>query len=174
MATASKRGQNVRVWDLKSGLSVSEMKWDGKDNYISALAFSPDGGDILALSAEIRNNIMYGRLHRWNVTSGKVIAENSLDVPPPHNPNFNGKLTFSPNGAYCALIPVREWSNILIWETGTGKMVGNHPPGGGSFAFSPDGGTYLSALEVTQARREIRLFETETGKSISEQANFAP
>ncbi len=143
----------VRVWDAHSGkLRLPPLS---HSNYVSALAFSPDG-TILA-SGDYAAQIML-----WDLATGRLVRRMPMN-------DIVLRLSWAPDGRTLVAGSARDWSNqprAVIWNVGTGRMVGEPMRHGDSLLFvahSPDGRTILTAANDHVAR----LWDAATGKPIS-------
>lgn len=137
------KGRGIYVYEASSGKEVLHL--DIGDNWISGLAFAPDG-KLLASSG--------GRLEIWDMTTGKL--RTSLKTPP-----GSYSVAFSPDGKHIAS---GHGSKIRLWDVTTAKEMWSfdapkyfRPD---KLAFSPDGRILASCAKDNFAL----ILDTATGK----------
>ena len=130
------------VYDIVSGQPV--LKVAPHLNYVTALAFSPDGS-LLATSSHLRDADPEavslwrgGDIRLWDVATGQLRYKLARsDRGTRHN------VAFSPNGALLAA-PNGWEGEVRVWNTASGAEVFTVPGNGEPvfvLAFSPDGAT---------------------------------
>ena len=113
----------ARLYDCATG---AERQLAGHDDFVSGLAFSPDG-------ATLATGSMDGSIRLWNTTNGQTIAT---------LPGHMGETTdvaFSPDGRTLASLGKGE--SLKLWHLPTLReaTVENLPHAGIWLRFSPDG-----------------------------------
>jgi WD40 repeat protein len=134
--------------ELATGKQVAELPFEGVQDYVRALAFSPDGKELVAGGTVIRLfDVARGRQLR---TFGEGDRVNSV--------------AFSPDGKTVAVARYKE--PIALWDVATGKKLHQlDVDGGARVAFSHDGKT-LAGCKPGFAT--IILWEAATGKKLRE------
>ena len=117
---------SIGIWwyDTSNG---QESLFTTYTDWVSSMAFSPDGGTLAGVSAE--NNAIF----LWNVST-RTIAQKFT--------GYDGRVTrilFSPDGQ--TLASVERGGKVLLWDvsTGTIKWTLMHSESVNSISFSPDG-----------------------------------
>jgi WD40 repeat protein/serine/threonine protein kinase len=199
----------LEVWDLKENRRVRRLYGRG----FTDVAFSPDGErlalgcptatvEIWDLVKRKRTLVFTGHAHAGKQAIGHIELPPSLELPAGLRvsvPNQIRSLAFSPDGRHVVSAsgvtvnrPYDYWvgMEVLLWETGTGKLVRSLPlrPGFGveRLAFSPKGdllatvgGTYNSprlgqvhdmasveVWDVTSGRRMLNLLDDHQQKPV--------
>lgn len=117
--------QAVNMWDTTSGRLLSQLPLKGRGRYIRNLAFSPDGQTLVACQG-------MGFIQFWDVATGKERRTTQL-----HEPNaakdeggYFYQLHVSPDGNHVSalerILGRGEFTRLALWETVTGKPVGQH------------------------------------------------
>ncbi len=140
----------ARVWEVSTGHEIAHMKHEG---IVHSVAFSPNGKWVVSgggITARV-----------WEIATGKEIARMT------HN-RVNGGISsvaFSPNGQDVA--SASDDGNVRIWNAMTGIQLTStiQDDGVNLVAFSPDGNYLVSTGGTT------RVWETETGKEVSQMAD---
>lgn len=126
---------SIQIWDLQSRKMESDVTFQGQQNdYLSDLAWSPDGAHIAAVA--------HGQLQIVQV--GQSLTSYALDEP-----NKYGKLAWSPDGRHLA-VAVRGPNDFLsgdklgVWDIAERKLVrvfhrGQFPSVPDALAWSKDG-----------------------------------
>ncbi|MEL7355147.1 MAG: NB-ARC domain-containing protein [Cyanobacteria bacterium J06560_6] len=131
------------------GAHVSTLK--GHENWVCAIAFSPDGKWLLSGGAD-------RMIKLWNVETSecfKTLAGHG---------NWVMSVVFSPDGTTLASASADR--TIKLWDMSTGeclRTLEGHQHGVWSAAFSPDGKTLASA----SADRTIKLWDVSTGECVN-------
>lgn len=114
----------VRVWDTDAENKIAE--WDGNQNRVESLAFSPDGMWLASAGWE-------QTIYIWNTETGEI--EQTLEG---HTGNVNA-LAFSPDGTILA--SGSDDLTVRLWDVGNGQTISmlNHDDRVTSLAFSPNG-----------------------------------
>ena len=134
-------GNVVYVWNTTTGKTV--YTYHGHTDYITALAWSPDGKYIASCDAS-------GTVQVWNATTGHLLAKLPVNAT---------SLAWSPDGTRI----VTGSSNVEVWNAMTGKLLLTHPGFSGgvtSVAWSPDG------TRIASAGTHIEIWNAQTGKTI--------
>jgi len=139
LAVSVERDYFVHLYDCAKG---SERHLAGHADFVSGLAFSPDGGTLATGSVD-------GTIRLWDLASGMSIAtltghmEEATDV------------AFSPDGQTLASIGHNE--TVRLWHVPTRReMLSETMTNAGLWVqFSPDG----SKLAVTTDDDQVRLLE---------------
>jgi WD40 repeat protein len=139
-------------------LGTTRLRHDDCD-YISAVAFSPDGR-ILASAGAAR--LWEGTVHEepyrvrlWDVIAGKEIrrlAGNAIGVE---------SIAFSPDGKLLASADRRD--GVRLWEIGTGKNVRQFDVRASWAVFSPDGSLLIAS---GFGEKTIHCWDMATGKQL--------
>ncbi len=145
----------IRVYELATGKSRLAIEYIRERDDANAIAYSPDGKNILALCECNKND----RVTRWEAATGKKLGAWNLAEDRP--------IAFSPDTRLVASV-ANEESVIRLWDTASGKKVREWKPAAKMedrsrcLSFSPDG-RYLAT-----AGRDamIRIYETANGKEI--------
>lgn len=135
----------------KSRLGTLRFRHDGE---IEALAFSPDGKWIAALSNA--NNVCV-----WDIATGKKKYEFRPEV---EDESWNPVLAFSAEGT--KLTVIGNQGQVQRWDMASGKKTSAWQKEElvGLMAFSADGETILSLHETEIDKTNLRLWEAATGK----------
>jgi WD40 repeat protein len=125
------RDQMIRLWDAAIGQPLGEPLPHGAD--VRVVAFSPDGRTLLTAGLNLAT--------LWDVATARVVHS----FPSPSN-----ILTaaFSPDGK-AVLTGSADDQTARLWDAATGEPLGaplRQQGWVGGVAFSPDGGTFLTAV----------------------------
>jgi len=138
---ASAFQDTVDLWDLHQGKRIRTLR--GHTNWVSAIAFSPDG-KMLATGS-------LGKIIKlWDLETGEAIAAWETNRP--------SRLTFSPDGTWLASASrYRAWADgvkspggVQIWQVATQTLVqtiGSEAVSG--LSFSPNGRWLAIATDET-------------------------
>jgi WD40 repeat protein/tRNA A-37 threonylcarbamoyl transferase component Bud32 len=139
LAVSVERESIVHLYECASS---REMRLAGHKDFVSGLAFSPDG-------ATLASGSMDGTIRLWTVANGML-----LGTLPGHMEETTD-LTFSPDGRTLASLGHRE--SIRLWHVPTRReLVSIDFPQAGCFlSFSPDG----HHLAVATEENSVQLFE---------------
>jgi WD40 repeat protein len=133
----------VELWDPAKKTSVA---WDGHDDSVTGVAFSPSGAALATASLDHKVLI-------WDVAKGQVRFKlQAYDAPV-------GCLTFSRDGKWLASADVN--GHIILWDPPAGrvKRLQDYPLGVRCLAFSPDGAT----LAASHADGKVLLWDVDAG-----------
>lgn len=130
----------VRLYDVHRG---TEMQLSGHRDFVSGVAFSPDGATLASGSVD-------GMLKLWDCSSGRERA-----TLPGHPAETSG-VAFSPDGRTLASIGHQD--SVKLWHVATRRQLFSIPlPEAGKFVqFSPDG----RYLVVAADDDTLRFFDT--------------
>ncbi|WP_162525837.1 MULTISPECIES: TIR domain-containing protein [unclassified Mycobacteroides] len=151
-------GRLITLYDADTGKQI-DTKFDGLDGTITALRFSPDGRQLVAVNSK-------GALREWDAATGQQIGD-----PWSGDLNAQGALAFSPDGQ---LLASAGRGTIWIWDTQTHRLAGkpltghNDPPS--SLAFSSDGRLLVSGASDSKdyKKGEMRIWDVKSGQQIGE------
>ncbi|KAJ3735609.1 WD40-repeat-containing domain protein [Lentinula guzmanii] len=126
----------------------------GHTGRITAVAFSPDGKNIVSGSSDDSIRI-------WNADTGEAIGD-----PLEGNLDEVSSVAFSPDGK--RIVSGSEDKSIRIWNADTGEAIGDplkgHSSRVTSVAFSPDGKRIVSGSWDDS----IRIWNADTGEAIGD------
>ncbi len=132
----------VKLWDAVSGSSIRTYR--GHRDFVSAVAFSPDGSTLASASRD-------GHVKLWSTASrrlSRTLTRQAGQV---------GALAFSPAGDLLAAASAD--GKVRVWNFRRGRLVrifGDDAAGFRSVAFSPDG-RWVAAASDSGA---VRLWPT--------------
>lgn len=148
----------IRVWEWTSGWQ-RELRWSGPANLTSALAFSPDGKDLVSGGQD-------GAVRYWDPADRKPLPAYRVLPVPVWSPAF----AFGPDGkTFVALNRTNRSAPPSIWDTATLREVQKLSFVGTNYsavAWSPDGRT----LALGDWLGNVRIWDLATGRAIT---NFA-
>ena len=177
------------LWDLST--MTETTRWSGHDNWITALAWSPDGsvilsgdenGELMMWDAANQTEIAHWSAHNGRIyaivlnpdgtlaaTAGKDGEVVLLDVSnrqiAQRLQGHDGAvlaLDFSPDGTQ--LVSGSADATMMLWDLQTGMALQQfvgHASGVNGVAFTPDGSAILSSGDLS-----LRLWETATGAEL--------
>jgi WD40 repeat protein len=139
LAVSVERENFVRLYDCANGC---ELRLSAHLDFVSGLAFSPDG-------ATLATGSMDGTIRLWNTASGRAIA--SL----PGHMQETTDVAFSPDGR--TLASISQGESLKLWHLPTLREVFTEefPHAGMALQFSPDG----RRLAVVTDEKKLRLLE---------------
>jgi WD40 repeat protein len=141
LATASRDG-TVRLWDTRNPQQPTPLgsPLSGRPNYVSAVAFSPDG---VTLAASSDNAVQL-----WHI--GDTAHPRRLGEPLVLGARYGSPVTFSPDGR--TLVTSDDDQSLKLWNVTdparphpVSKILSGHGAYVNSVAFSPDGRTLATA-----------------------------
>ena len=144
LVAATSQGNDLRVWDAKTGEVRHTLPGNGRTGGLEPLGFSPDGKRLVTWG---RTSL---RLRVWDTTTGKPVAE-SRTLPDgvtdwqDDDPRADvGTVWVSPFALStdAARFAARFGQEVRVFDTTTGKervRFDISAIGVGSLAFSPDG-----------------------------------
>jgi WD40 repeat protein len=162
----------VRVWDTATWKERQTFQIVSSGPFAPGLAFSPDGKRLAAAVPGSRGGKEVGVVQVWDADAGKELLTFKAPVA-----RFFPNLMFSPNGKRLA---GAVEGHVRVWDADRGKEVLALPAsvlnaGAGrsaALAFSPDSrllAGVVQTVENDKSRREVKVWEAETGK---ERATF--
>ncbi len=168
----------LALWKLDSGRKVRDLGTAGDETRaIGYAAFLPDGRTVLTReSSNGRSKLSAVRI--WDAENGRFLRSFSFG----DTNNGSGCLALSPDGNTLATVGGYDDPVIRLWDTATGKRVGQfsgHTRGAAeSLAFSPDakllasGGRDTTVLlwDVTRSRLKHLWMELGGGQAEGAQA----
>jgi WD40 repeat protein len=154
----------ARLWTIPGPLVLRHDQW------VAAVAFSPDGRKLLTGSGDIARRT--GRTILWDAQTGQALG------PATEHRYMVMSVAFSPDGSRFAtgsgnLAEVAPWPFLVpagearLWDAATGKPLGPPLPHRGSVpavAFRPGDGHYL--LTACMQDQTACLWDTGTGKLV--------
>jgi WD40 repeat protein len=141
----------VRVWESVTGRELYQLA-GGVD-----AAFLPDGKTLVSVAPDSKS------FQRWESESGKELPLTSEEN---RNALPRGSQTFSEDGRYF-IGPRRGEMQTRLWETSTGKELGQFTDGGilGHHVASPEG-KYVAVLAEPFAGASVALWEVAAGREV--------
>jgi WD40 repeat protein len=127
----------VKVWDL--AVRAPRRSHDVGKPYVAAVAVSPDGATVAALSWGKPN------VWLWDVATGQRLRSFQAE----DNPNLGSVLAFSPDGHWLAagMSGKMDGNAVTIWDLPKGKLHGRLTTARGPLFFSSDGKKLITAGE---------------------------
>jgi WD40 repeat protein len=139
---------STRLWDAETGREI--RRFEGKTAWVSSVAFSPDGRQIVVGRAD-----RVARL--WSVEAGQVIRSYKGHAAAIHS------VAFSPDGR--RVLTAGADRTARLWNADTGRELRRfegHEDEVGAAVFSPDGGLVLTGSRDGTAR----LWSAGTGQEV--------
>ncbi|MEW6409666.1 MAG: caspase family protein [Nitrospirota bacterium] len=177
--SASESGA-VKIWNVESGGLIRTVRGVKHNEFLNAVAITPDGGRILAGGGE--DDMWFsGVLRLLDVESGRVIREFQI----PKTRAFAGVSTsvqsvaISPDGK---LALAAYQSSIKLWDMEMGRELKKFEYKKSTFfvpivsrvAFLPDGKHFISGGGERPGYSAIRLWDIETGETIQKLGGSLP
>ncbi|KAJ3874888.1 quinon protein alcohol dehydrogenase-like superfamily [Lentinula edodes] len=152
----------VRIWDASTGAQIGVplqghdssigVPLQGHDDWVSSVAFSPDGTRIVSGSGDHTVRI-------WDASTGAQIG-----VPLQGHDDWVSSVAFSPDGT--RIVSGSHDHTVRIWDASTGAQIGvplqGHDDWVSSVAFSPDGTRIVSGSHD----HTVRIWDASTGAQI--------
>jgi WD40 repeat protein len=110
VATRCDDDHTVRIYEVATAREVGV--YTGAPQFLVAIAWSPDGSELLA-------GAQGGRIHAWDVPGARPIAR-SLSLP---TPSSMARVTNSPDGSLLLGWDRTPGGGIACWEAGTGRQL---------------------------------------------------
>jgi WD40 repeat protein len=145
VATWSKAAKAIHLWNATDGTPVGELPAGG---YVFGLAFSPDGGRLLAATTE--------GVAAWEIATRARVAWGAGRVRAT-------AVCFSPAGQFVATL--EDDGALHLHDAATGREVRRMVGSGvraSAVCFSPDG----TRLATGGADRAVRVWDVETGREL--------
>jgi eukaryotic-like serine/threonine-protein kinase len=138
-------GKVLKIWDTDTGVEVLHLHCEPL-NWITAIAFSPDGGRLAASHDQT--------VEMWNANTGEGLF--TLEG----HKDFVNKVAFAPNGA--ALASVSRDGTLRLWDLVARKEMRTIRGPGVAVAFSPDG----RRLASDGAKNDVLVWDSATGREL--------
>jgi WD40 repeat protein len=171
LVAAASWDEAVRIWDAATAKEMASLV---QPPQVKALAFSPDGKNLVSASSAISKQ----SLLVWYLTEGK---QKLIPWGPGY---FTGHMIFSPDGKTLAATgqefptitvapppksppTLPSFTGVKFWDVATGKELSFLKDVGVSdvLAFSPDGKTLaVGSGALSNLGIEVKLWEIATGK----------
>jgi WD40 repeat protein/serine/threonine protein kinase len=153
---AAEQGSEVKVWDATTGRE--EHRFPRGPGQFLRVAFSPDGGRVLACFRAGRQNPSVAEVTAWELTTGRetVLRAGLIGVKGPIY-----SVAFSPDGTRLAC---GDSDPGRVWDLGTDRqplLLGGAGFVGG-VAFSPDG----TRLAASGGDHTVRVWDAQTGREV--------
>jgi WD40 repeat protein/serine/threonine protein kinase len=162
LASAS-HDRTVRIWDVKTGRPVGELR--GHDDVVYGVAYSPDGSRLATASWD-------GTVRIWDAAPfsrspasgerGRGEERRQLLILRGHSEPVS-RVAFSPDGRLLASL---SSLSVRLWDATTGAEIRTLGPVGGlnryGLAFSPDG----RRLAVTMHDPAVIIWDVATGRQV--------
>ncbi|HVO42117.1 MAG TPA: TIR domain-containing protein, partial [Aggregatilineales bacterium] len=138
----------VTLFDVGTGQLV--QKYEGHTDYVTGVAFSPDGNTIVSSSGDRTIRI-------WETQTGKQLER--FD-----NSDIVFAVAFSPDGRYIASGNGDNQAHLFLISTGTEvRQFAGHTDSVRSVAFSPDSRYLVTGSDDNTAR----LWDVQSGQQLS-------
>jgi len=142
--------RGLRLWDAQSGEHLHNF--GGCGHYVSSIAFSPDGKQVLTASHQDTARL-------WDAESGRELGTFR------HGTNGVAAVAFSPEGLQILTGGSEPDTTAKLWDAQTGQLVRTfvgHTDRITSCAFSTDGTRIVTGSDDFTAR----IWSRETGESL--------
>jgi serine/threonine protein kinase/WD40 repeat protein len=159
-----KKNAEIKVWDFTGKILWERVEPPGLHPFYvqeGGPRLSPDGSRLVYAGPNAQKT---GRLHVWDVGSGKELFQQDSDQGP-----FRG-LAFSPDGrllAACTEPDDKVPGRLRIWDLAAGKELrALDVPDIAQVAFSPDGRRLAAALSVIAQGSmtcSVKVWDVQTG-----------
>jgi WD40 repeat protein/tetratricopeptide (TPR) repeat protein len=169
--------RNEELWGpgRQKGRKLNGERPLGHNNWVTAVAFSPDGKTAVTANTD-------GRIRFWQTDTGRLlrVAGDNEHFAPPNLDRRVFALAFSPDGKTVLAGGTTRIMNrglkdgerggeieVRRWDVATGRSIRPHLRHQGqvvAVAYSPDGRTLLTG----SADHTARLWDASTGKPIGE------
>ena len=150
---ASNSVDGAQVWEVATGRHITTLS--GSPNFVTSIAYSPDGTKLATGSANARNAEHTIKL--WDVETGQNLTTLQGHTDLVTTVAYSRDSTLLASGS--------KDKTVKLWAVSTGENIATlqgHEKLIFSVAFSPDGTKLASGSEDTS----IRLWEIPTGKTI--------
>ncbi len=153
----------IQIWDMAT--HEQRLKLDDFRYPVTSIAFSPDSA--LLATGEGSGMGFEGSAKIWNIGTGKLLAEFSLENHPNYPPSNLGVfgVAFNPDGTLLAT--ANGNGKVLIWDVvNKQQKTALNEDGVFGVIFSPDGTILATSeyLDETDRAAVIRLWDVTTGK----------
>lgn len=152
-ALAVTAGDRVRVYDPRTGRARYEVE---ACKYVNHVAFSADGKTLIAVGNDKPDRKVFC-IYAWDAATGQQTDDHFFEFA-----SWASQL--SPDGKYL-VIPEPKGGRLRLWDTGTGKQIGQTEEPAGSalqIAFSGDG----TRLATLNRDGQARIWQSATGKLV--------
>ncbi len=162
LLAAGREDGSVRVWDVSTGNEVAmfltpAVKAGKASEKVHSVAFSPDGGHVLATGVAYNGGEVTHPVRLWSVADGQVAVTFT------GHSNIVISSAFSPNGRYAV---TGSWDRTaIVWDVKAGKefrLLDAHAKWVTAVAFSPDGSKVLTGGDD----QTVRLWDVSSGRQL--------
>ncbi len=146
----------VKIWSVATRKVVDQFSRDG---WVSAVAFTPDGEDLLLFGHD-------RSLDRWQVRDQRLVKVVDPISATQAAARFQGQAAFSPD---CTRIAFLAGDRIHIMNVDGGAVVAElegFEGGTWSLAFSPDGTQLAAGPWSAATSTDIKVFSLESGEEL--------